>query len=350
MLYKKGEDMKRCLVFWLGIILLLSMAACEDTPTTWQEQYDLGVRYLSEGSYEEAIIAFTVAIEIDSKHPEAYISRGDAYSGLEGTTDTLTAALADYESALELDETLVDAWLGLADVYIRLENYDKAAEVLREGYTKTENSVLLSKLTEIEAYMVPELSGEAKEVFDQCLMHMSTGDYSGIDAYLWSLETPDAWLITNGDTYADLCYDGEQLSTSLTGIGLKMINSRGYWYYGELKNGVPNGEGTCFDACGGYYGEEKELMHCNIFEGLWADGKPNGSGVETYYIADASGNQCCQITTGTWVNGLQDGTMRLEIYRSGELEQIEEYTCEQGKPINSSFYQNTDQLLGFLYI
>ena len=37
----------------------------------WQSQYDLGVRYLSEGNYEEAVIAFTAAIEIDPMRPEA---------------------------------------------------------------------------------------------------------------------------------------------------------------------------------------------------------------------------------------------------------------------------------------
>ena len=43
---------------------------------TWQEQYDLGVRYLAEGNYEEAIIAFTAAIEIDPNRVEAYMGRG----------------------------------------------------------------------------------------------------------------------------------------------------------------------------------------------------------------------------------------------------------------------------------
>ena len=68
----------------LSVVALL-LAGCEkpNRPTiggsTWQEQYDLGVRYLSEGNYEEAVIAFTVAIEIDPKQVPAYIGRGDAY-------------------------------------------------------------------------------------------------------------------------------------------------------------------------------------------------------------------------------------------------------------------------------
>ena len=85
----------------LTIVMVLGLAGCgqkaEDAPT-WQEQYDLGVRYLSEGKYEEAIIAFTAAIEIDPKRPEAYVGRGDAYVAA-GDSDH---ARADYEKAGEL--------------------------------------------------------------------------------------------------------------------------------------------------------------------------------------------------------------------------------------------------------
>lgn len=55
----------------LAVFLLLNNGN-SNGELSWQEQYDLGVRYLSEGNYEEAIIAFTAAIEIDPKQPDAY--------------------------------------------------------------------------------------------------------------------------------------------------------------------------------------------------------------------------------------------------------------------------------------
>ena len=60
---------------------LLSLAGCgtKQKALSWQEQYDLGVRYLSEGKYEEAVLAFEAAIEIDPKRPEAYASLADAH-------------------------------------------------------------------------------------------------------------------------------------------------------------------------------------------------------------------------------------------------------------------------------
>ena len=62
--------MKRALgirwIFGLVLTILLLTACGQSGEAKWQEQYDLGVRYLSEGNYEEAIVAFTAAVSSDS--------------------------------------------------------------------------------------------------------------------------------------------------------------------------------------------------------------------------------------------------------------------------------------------
>ena len=63
---------KQVLTIVLAAVLLLTGCAGGST-ATWQEQYDLGVQYLSEGNFEEAVLAFSAAIEIDSKRAEAYV-------------------------------------------------------------------------------------------------------------------------------------------------------------------------------------------------------------------------------------------------------------------------------------
>ena len=158
--------MKRICSLLLTLALLLGLCACAQKAAdtaAWQEQYDLGVKYLSEGNYEEAIIAFTAAIEIDPKNPLAYIGRGGAYVGSGETEENLAAALADYEKAIELDETNVDAWLGLADVYIRMGEYDKAGEVLHQALEKTGNAPSIGdKLAELESGSVSDSSGNIR--------------------------------------------------------------------------------------------------------------------------------------------------------------------------------------------
>lgn len=94
--------MRRIAIFLLSVCMILSLCACgqkadvevPSNVSSWQEQYDLGVRYLSDGNYEEAIIAFTVAIKIDSKRPEAYLGLADAYTGT-GDLDAARKALED---------------------------------------------------------------------------------------------------------------------------------------------------------------------------------------------------------------------------------------------------------------
>ena len=72
--------MKRVIHVLLTIIITLSLTSCaQDAGAAWQEQYDLGVRYLSEGDYEEAIIAFAAAIEIDPSRAETYLGISDCY-------------------------------------------------------------------------------------------------------------------------------------------------------------------------------------------------------------------------------------------------------------------------------
>lgn len=83
--------MRRILGLLTVVFLLMGLCACEQsTETQWQEQYDLGVRYLSDGNYEEAISAFTAAIEIDPKRADAYIGVSEAYMEMGDTEAAIT--------------------------------------------------------------------------------------------------------------------------------------------------------------------------------------------------------------------------------------------------------------------
>ena len=149
--------MKKTVSIILLICMLLSCVACGQKGTTeavptWQEQYDLGVRYLSEGNYEEAILAFTAAIEIDPKKADAYLGRGDAYMGSGETKDNLAAALTDYQAVLELDATCSIAYLSIANIFIQQGNYSDALDILQQGVLKAnDTSELESKADEIKA-------------------------------------------------------------------------------------------------------------------------------------------------------------------------------------------------------
>ena len=73
-----------------------------------QEQLDLGEKYISELKYEQAIIA--------------------------------------YESAIEIEPMSVEAYLGLAEVYVAQGDYEKAISVLEEGYQYTTSDLIFQKM------------------------------------------------------------------------------------------------------------------------------------------------------------------------------------------------------------
>ena len=143
--------MKRTIGVMLSVILLLSLCACgkKETATTWQEQYDLGVRYLSEGNYEEAIIAFTAAIEIDPQNVNAYIGRADTYVK-RGSAEDLLLAKEDYDRAIELESELLEAYQKQSIVLTMMGDYVEGLATLY-GY-KEANS--LSEADEaIQSYL-----------------------------------------------------------------------------------------------------------------------------------------------------------------------------------------------------
>ena len=119
----------------LALACALLLCACgKSAQAAWQEQYDLGVKYLEEGSWEEAIIAFTAAIEIDPKRPEAYEGAARAYESME----KLEEARALLERALEQVEDEE-----LRQLYLRLRRADDPFY----SQLSEEEQALLSDLT-----------------------------------------------------------------------------------------------------------------------------------------------------------------------------------------------------------
>ncbi len=125
---------------------------------------DLGNKYLSEGNYEEAIIAFTAAIDIDPNNTDAYLGRARTYvaeakaSAPEGIEiinwpEELIAlykqAENDYLKAIGIDQQLVDAYLELADLYMEQGEPQKALEILQKGMDVTGDASIQTKQQEL---------------------------------------------------------------------------------------------------------------------------------------------------------------------------------------------------------
>lgn len=242
--------MKQVFSLILGAIFLVGLCACgagESVPT-WQEQYDLGIRYLSEGNYEEAIIAFTAAIEIDPKQAPAYIGRGDAYVLSGETEENLTAAKADYEKAIELDEVSVDAYLKLSELFIRREEYESALAVLQIGVEKTKNQRIIDKLEEIDRRINFDTNIQNEEPVANCMdksywEKFSNCEYSydGFQVYIiytdkrvtstmqYTMESPDNSVITCAVLGLDSAVDNPSGSLYISDWSISEFDSNGLY-------------------------------------------------------------------------------------------------------------------------
>lgn len=127
------------------------LCACRQGEVKWQEQYDLGVRYLSKGNYDEAIIAFTAAIEINPKQVTAYIGRGNAYLSIaDNNEENLAVAQADFTKAIELDEVNTEACLGLIEVYLQQDDFENVLITLQSALENaSEHQAILDRQTKI---------------------------------------------------------------------------------------------------------------------------------------------------------------------------------------------------------
>jgi len=94
----------------LVIVGLLVSARAQESKI--QEHLELGDRYLDELDYERAI--------------------------------------AEYMAVLEIDSKCVDAYLGITDAYIAMDDYEQALAYAEEGYNETKDERLNNRIEEIE--------------------------------------------------------------------------------------------------------------------------------------------------------------------------------------------------------
>ncbi len=117
-------------------------------------QLDLGYKYLENGEYEEAILAFEKAIAIDDRCMEAYVGGLEAYLNI-GDEESLQAF---YDRAMSVADNL-DGELLVQNMGYVLEIYQmvdtvyadmpqQAIEVLEKGWSVTDEPEIGNKLAE----------------------------------------------------------------------------------------------------------------------------------------------------------------------------------------------------------
>lgn len=263
--------MKRGRVIVYAVLLVMFLAACgKSAETLLQEQLDLGYRYLSEMNYEQAIIVFNKAIEIDEKAAEAYA--------------------------------------GLGAVYSAQENYSAAAEAYRQALAlQPENSEINQKLGEIEK-KIEEAEKQAAEAELQKSLEETIGS---IRAGSFDEETTLIDLDDNNSILDFLGEDRESYIVPEENYGIYRAMDHIFLYLGDYKDGERSGKGTWISI---------DTDYPYIAVGSWNNDKPNGFQRATHH----SGKQdFTYFKEGNTVDGLWEGDVFFnEHYASNGAEHL----------------------------
>lgn len=150
---------KRKLLQLVAAVLLAVMllTTCASGASKAADKIELGQKYLTELNYTEAVAAFTEVIKIDPSNIEAYMGRAEAYKGLKQYDD----AKADYTTAIErTDEmpyTQAQAYTGRAEVYVLTEessaaesDYTSAIGLLDQDNVGEKENVAADLITQLK--------------------------------------------------------------------------------------------------------------------------------------------------------------------------------------------------------
>jgi len=299
--------MKRRLRIILAFILVICLTACAGTEKRWQEQYELGLRYLSDGQYEPAILAFNAAIEIDEKRSEGYFSRGQAYYGLSSAVEEN----ADIELFQGL-ETLEEKMLFCYEQAIR--DYEKAIELAPETaeyydeimrITLEHGDIDLMLHYGEQKYQNVD-DGNMREVFENAQKGLALMDQlakafqGGSDENIFAL--------MQGESYESLLYLQEYLERPILreygdkSLGVYRVDDDKYGhcmiYYGDYVDGIRNGSGAWY----GYYDGNNYASH-----GDWAEDMPNGYFETKEWNSNLAETVVYRLVSGDVSSGLWNG-------------------------------------------
>ena len=195
---------KSLLVIMIMFLCIVAIGCSPNNSQLFDEKYDLGILLLSEENYEEAIIAYEKAIEIDSTQAKAYIGLAETYiARLDTNTveDVNKALKSGWENADQASIML--AYIDLADKLVAADRAGWAMSILDSGLTLTEDDRLQVKKSEISAASNLKVAIEYMGMTYEEIVSIFGTDYAEPDGYRGS------WWIYYED-YSIIFYVGDE--------------------------------------------------------------------------------------------------------------------------------------------
>lgn len=280
----------------------------------FENQYDLGMRFLSEGNYEEAVIAFTAALEIDPKRVDVYTALADTYEAMgdtealrriltQGIEATGDAGLEERLSVLPVQiPEMPEIWEGASGYYA-----DNTYLIADEELESILNRVIEAGLAGDD--VLADTAWNAQMAEEVCVYlrekgvvgvsgHAGIGALLDLDDMLWY----SFWTKLS---------DGSVLRYRYRGYG---SDPHFEWNHYEIVYRVENGKGFHFELRD-YVNPVDVTYTYNLMQGEMAGYLFNGPFTRDYHGYGISGESHQQFT-GTAVDDLVDGERVCVLYGS----------------------------------
>lgn len=307
-----------------------------------------GNAYMEAECYSEAVECYERALEheegneqIKSAIVKAYMSMAEVY----GESDD---ALLCYQNALAVNPDNKTAYWSIANIYENRGDEDTMLDVLHKGFEDTGDESMNAKVfaieeerariqAEEEARIAEEEAKRAEEEARAAKLEplkelFIAEDYDALKDKLREedyVAFADEVIGDNSYYVGDFDVDGKR-----EGYGVAVYEN-GYYYYGQFHDNVRSGHGVLMRAS---YSESSSIGSF-IFDGEWADDKPNGDGkAKSSYFKDriSATEFVTKEISGNYTDGLEDGTMTLTGVTKGGAKRVFKYKTKDGVAEKSS--------------
>lgn len=301
-----------------------------------------GSSYMDAGEYETAIKYYDDALNYEPESQEIRNAISYAYIKLAENNTNNAEAVEQYQKSLLYNKTNKTPYWGVANIYESLGDEDNMMISLQTGYDNTGDEAMMQKIEAVQAERariqaeeeaaaaeeaeraaIEEAHSEALKALYDCF---ASEDMDAVKDMLRTEEYMDLADEVVGD---NTFYYGTRTDAGLKeGKGIAVYRD-GYFYYGDFSGDQRNGTGILMRAV---YADSSAIGSF-IYKGEWSNDKPNGTGTCTSnYYADKVGASGLtkQVITGTYTDGLENGSMTLQGTARGSGNVSYTYTSENG--------------------
>ena len=143
------------------LIAILALTACSSDPNKEKRAYwNSGLKYYQSGKYQEAVIQFRNATELDSRFSKAHLQLARAYLRL-GNSE---AAYRELTETVSLEPKNPDAQLELANVPLARRQYDEAQAAAQEALKVVPNSAQAHALLGAKYFLTHDRQNAIQEL------------------------------------------------------------------------------------------------------------------------------------------------------------------------------------------